>query len=128
MKQKYEEDLRKVRHQTEEEKQQLREQLGKRLEDLVKKHTVEMKSVRSSVEVERQKLKVSSLCSLFWGFRSLPPPSRSLSSFLTQACIVLLLCAHPAWFSDDSKENSQCPEGAQGLLGAMAGPPESGAC
>ncbi|XP_052590847.1 protein FAM184B isoform X1 [Peromyscus californicus insignis] len=57
MKQKYEEDLRKVRHQTEEEKQQLREQLGKRLEDLVKKHTVEMKSVRSSVEVERQKLK-----------------------------------------------------------------------
>lgn len=77
MKQKYEEDLRKVRHQTEEEKQQLREQLGKRLEDLVKKHTVEMKSVRSSVEVERQKLKVSSLCSLFWGFRSLPPPSRS---------------------------------------------------
>ncbi|XP_040602989.1 protein FAM184B [Mesocricetus auratus] len=57
MKQKYEEDLRKVRHQTEEEKQQLREQLGKRLEELVKKHTVEMKSVRSSVEVDRKKLK-----------------------------------------------------------------------
>ncbi|XP_028621182.1 protein FAM184B [Grammomys surdaster] len=57
MKQQYEEDLRKVRHQTEEEKQQLREQLGQRLEDLVKKHTMEMKSVRSSVEVERQKLK-----------------------------------------------------------------------
>ncbi|XP_075799748.1 protein FAM184B isoform X2 [Microtus pennsylvanicus] len=57
LKQKYEEDLRKVRHQTEEEKQQLREQLGKRLEDLVKKHTVEMKSARSSVEVERKKLK-----------------------------------------------------------------------
>ncbi|XP_031198037.1 protein FAM184B isoform X3 [Mastomys coucha] len=57
MKQQYEEDLRKVRHQTEEEKQQLREQLGKRLEDLVKKHTMEMKSVRSTVEVERKKLK-----------------------------------------------------------------------
>ncbi|EDL99925.1 similar to Hypothetical protein, MNCb-2622 (predicted) [Rattus norvegicus] len=57
MRQQYEEDLRKVRHQTEEEKQQLREQLGKRLEDLVKKHTMEMKSVRSSVEVERKKLK-----------------------------------------------------------------------
>lgn len=62
MRQQYEEDLRKVRHQTEEEKQQLREQLGKRLEDLVKKHTMEMKSVRSSVEVERKKLKVSSVC------------------------------------------------------------------
>ncbi|XP_057628175.1 protein FAM184B isoform X2 [Chionomys nivalis] len=57
LKQKYEEDLRKVRHQTEEEKQQLREQLGKHLEDLVKKHTVEMKSARSSAEVERKKLK-----------------------------------------------------------------------
>ncbi|XP_035308502.1 protein FAM184B [Cricetulus griseus] len=57
LKQKYEEDLRKVRHQTEEEKQQLQEELGKRLEELVKKHTVEMKSVRSSVEVERKKLK-----------------------------------------------------------------------
>ncbi|XP_021066685.1 protein FAM184B [Mus pahari] len=56
LKQQYEEDLRKVRHQTEEEKQQLREQLGKQLEDLVKKHTVEMKSVRSTVEVERKKL------------------------------------------------------------------------
>ncbi|XP_021017608.1 protein FAM184B [Mus caroli] len=57
MKQQFEEDLRKVRHQTEEEKQQLREQLGKRLEDLVKKHTMEMKSVCSTVEVERKKLK-----------------------------------------------------------------------
>lgn len=57
MRQQYEEDLRKVRHQTEEEKRQLREQLGKRLEDLVKKHTMEMKSARSSVEVERKKLK-----------------------------------------------------------------------
>lgn len=65
MKQKYEEDLRKVRHQTEEEKQQLREQLGKRLEELVKKHTVEMKSVRSSVEVDRKKLKVNCACRLF---------------------------------------------------------------
>ncbi|CAO2639990.1 Protein FAM184B [Lemmus lemmus] len=57
LKQKYEEDLCKVRHQTQEEKQQLREQLGKHLEDLVKKHTVEIKSACSSAEVERKKLK-----------------------------------------------------------------------
>ncbi|XP_052054804.1 protein FAM184B [Apodemus sylvaticus] len=57
VKQQYEEDLRKVRHQTEEEKQQLREQLGKRLDDLVKKHSMEMKSVRSTVEAERKKLR-----------------------------------------------------------------------
>ncbi|XP_029416376.1 protein FAM184B isoform X4 [Nannospalax galili] len=57
MKQQHEEDLRKVRRQTEEEKQQLRDQLVKRLEDVVKKHTVEMKSVRSSVELERKKLR-----------------------------------------------------------------------
>ncbi|CAH7452735.1 Fam184b [Phodopus roborovskii] len=57
VKQKYEEGLREVRHQTEEEKQELREQLGKRLEELVEKHTVEMKSLRSTVEVERKKLK-----------------------------------------------------------------------
>ncbi|XP_012579489.1 PREDICTED: protein FAM184B [Condylura cristata] len=56
MKQQYEEDLRKIKIQTEEEKKHLKEQLLKRLEDLVKKHTVEMKSVRSSVEAERKKL------------------------------------------------------------------------
>ncbi|XP_006884593.1 PREDICTED: protein FAM184B [Elephantulus edwardii] len=56
MKQKYEEDLRKIKHQTEEEKKRLRDQLVKRLEDLVKKHTVEIKSVHSSVEAERKKL------------------------------------------------------------------------
>ncbi|XP_064142390.1 protein FAM184B [Loxodonta africana] len=56
MKQKYEEDLRKIKHQTEEEKRHLRDQLVKRLGDLVKKHTVEIKSVRSSVEAERKKL------------------------------------------------------------------------
>ncbi|XP_037386445.1 protein FAM184B [Talpa occidentalis] len=56
MKQQYEEDLRKIKIQTEEEKKHLKEQLVKRLEDLVKKHTVEMKSVRSSVEAERKKL------------------------------------------------------------------------
>uniref|UniRef100_A0A8C2UHS9 Family with sequence similarity 184 member B n=1 Tax=Chinchilla lanigera TaxID=34839 RepID=A0A8C2UHS9_CHILA len=55
-KQRYEEDLRKLRRQTEEEKKHLRDQLLKRLEDLVKKHTVEIKSVRSSVEAERRKL------------------------------------------------------------------------
>ncbi|XP_008684031.2 protein FAM184B [Ursus maritimus] len=56
MKQQYEEDLRKIKHQTEEEKKHLKDQLVKRLEDLVKKHTLEIKSVRSSVETERRKL------------------------------------------------------------------------
>ncbi|XP_069868760.1 protein FAM184B isoform X2 [Dipodomys merriami] len=56
MKQQYEEDLQKIKHQTEEEKKHLKDQLVRRLEDLVKKHTVEIKSVRSSVEAERKKL------------------------------------------------------------------------
>ncbi|XP_073898647.1 protein FAM184B isoform X1 [Castor canadensis] len=56
MKQRHEEDLHKIKRQTEEEKKHLKDQLVRRLEDLVKKHTVEIKSVRSSVEVERKKL------------------------------------------------------------------------
>ncbi|XP_070469200.1 protein FAM184B isoform X1 [Equus przewalskii] len=56
MKQQYEEDLRRIKHQTEEEKNHLKDQLVKRLEDLVKRHTVEVRSVRSSVEAERKKL------------------------------------------------------------------------
>ncbi|XP_059959831.1 protein FAM184B [Mesoplodon densirostris] len=55
MKQKYE-DLRKIKDQTEEEKKHLKDQLVKRLEDLVKKHMVEIQLVRSSVEAERQRL------------------------------------------------------------------------
>ncbi|XP_008056816.1 protein FAM184B-like, partial [Carlito syrichta] len=56
MKQQYEEDLRKIKHQTDEEKKHLKDQFVKRLEELVKKHTTEIKSVRSSVEAERRKL------------------------------------------------------------------------
>ncbi|KFO25793.1 Protein FAM184B [Fukomys damarensis] len=56
MKQQFEEDLHRIRRQTEEEKKHLQDQLLKRLEDLVKKHTMEIKSVRSSVEAERKKL------------------------------------------------------------------------
>ncbi|MBZ3887528.1 Protein FAM184B [Sciurus carolinensis] len=56
VKQRYEENLRKIKHQTEEEKKHLKDQLVKRLEDMVKKHTVEIKAVRSSVEAERKKL------------------------------------------------------------------------
>ena len=56
MKQQYEEDLRKIKHQTEEEKKHLKEQLVKRLEDLVKKHSVEIRSVRATVEAERKRL------------------------------------------------------------------------
>ncbi|KAM5341121.1 protein FAM184B isoform 2-T3 [Glossophaga mutica] len=57
MQQQYEEDLRKIKRQTEEEKKHLKEQLVKRLEDLVKAHTAEIKSVRSSVEAERKRLR-----------------------------------------------------------------------
>ncbi|XP_053434053.1 protein FAM184B [Nycticebus coucang] len=56
MKWQYEEDLRKIKHQTEDEKEHLRDQLVKRLEDVVKKHSLEVISVRSSVEAERKKL------------------------------------------------------------------------
>lgn len=56
MKQKYEEDLRKIKDQTEKEKKHRKDQLVKRLEDLVKKHMVEIQLVRSSVEAERQRL------------------------------------------------------------------------
>nr|KAF6431197.1 family with sequence similarity 184 member B [Rousettus aegyptiacus] len=56
IKQQYEEDLRKIKRQTEEEKKRLKEQLGKRLDSLVQKHTVEIKAVHSSMEAERQRL------------------------------------------------------------------------
>lgn len=122
MRQQYEEDLRKVRHQTEEEKQQLREQLGKCLEDLVKKHTMEMKSARSSVEVERKKLKVSSVCRNHSGFCFLPPPSRFPSSFVSQIFTVLLLLHSSAGSLTTGKENSLYLQGAYiGLLGAITG-------
>ncbi|XP_072476443.1 protein FAM184B isoform X2 [Notamacropus eugenii] len=55
-KQKHEIELQKIRHQTEEVRTHLREQLVKGLEDLVKKHTLEIKSTQSSMEAERKKL------------------------------------------------------------------------
>lgn len=99
IKQQYEEDLRKIKHQTEEEKKHLRDQLVKRLEDLVKKHTMEIKSVRSSVEAERKRLQtVRFLIPLAQTlFRFLFLSSASLhtsviSSFLPQRSTELLLC------------------------------------
>ena len=96
MKQKYEEDLRKIKHQTEEEKKHLKDQLMKRLEDLVKKHTVEIKSVRSSVEAERKRLQKVRLHSRDTVPFFLPClcllPFLFVSSFLPQAFIELLLC------------------------------------
>lgn len=75
MKQRYEEDLRKIKYQTDEEKKRLKDQLVKRLEDLVKKHTLEIKSVRSSVEAERKKLqKVRTLAWRLLLFFSFSPP------------------------------------------------------
>ncbi|KAM8800617.1 protein FAM184B [Rhynchonycteris naso] len=54
--QRHEEDLRKIRLQTEEEKQQLREQLVQRLEELARKHAAEVKAVRAAAEAERRRL------------------------------------------------------------------------
>ncbi|XP_004624715.1 protein FAM184B [Octodon degus] len=56
MKHRYEEDLLKLRRQTEEERKHQQDQLLQHLEDLVKKHSAEIKSVRSSAEAERKKL------------------------------------------------------------------------
>ncbi|XP_074130294.1 protein FAM184B isoform X2 [Sminthopsis crassicaudata] len=56
MKQKQEMQLQRIRHQTEEMRTHLREQLVKGLEDLVKKHSVEIKSTQSLVDVDRKKL------------------------------------------------------------------------
>lgn len=93
MKQQYEEDLRKIKRQTEEEKKHLKEQLVKRLEDLVKTHTAEIKSVRSSVEAERKRLRtVRSLSVLFRCLSFTSLLSSSLSSFLPQTFTELLLC------------------------------------
>ncbi|XP_060044279.1 protein FAM184B isoform X2 [Erinaceus europaeus] len=52
----YEEDLRRLKLQTEEEKKHLKDRLVKRVEDLARKHSVEMKSTRSAMEAERKKL------------------------------------------------------------------------
>ncbi|XP_066489025.1 protein FAM184B [Tiliqua scincoides] len=54
--QQHQEELRKLKHESEEEKMRLKEQLVKGLEDLVKKHSLEIKSVQASMDVERQKL------------------------------------------------------------------------
>lgn len=56
IKQQLKEELRKLKHKSEEEKMYLKEQLVKGLEDLVKKHALEMKSVKASMDTERNKL------------------------------------------------------------------------
>ncbi|XP_045429841.1 protein FAM184B [Pipistrellus kuhlii] len=56
LKQQYEQDLRKLTRQTEEEKQHLKEQLVRRLEELVRTHKAEIKSVRSSAAADRKRL------------------------------------------------------------------------
>ncbi|XP_069488009.1 protein FAM184B isoform X2 [Ambystoma mexicanum] len=56
MKQRHEEELCRIRRQSDEEKMRLKEQLVKGLEELVKKHTLEIKSVQASMEAERRKL------------------------------------------------------------------------
>nr|XP_032656700.1 protein FAM184B isoform X2 [Chelonoidis abingdonii] len=56
IKQQHEEELHKIKGQSDEEKRHLKEQLVKGLEDLVKKHTVEIKSTQTSMEAERKTL------------------------------------------------------------------------
>ncbi|XP_038609078.1 protein FAM184B isoform X2 [Tachyglossus aculeatus] len=57
MKQRYEEELRGIKRQTDEEKLHFKEQFVKGLEDLVKEHTTEINSFQSSMEAERKKLR-----------------------------------------------------------------------
>ncbi|KAJ1214294.1 hypothetical protein NDU88_001917 [Pleurodeles waltl] len=52
----HEEELCKIKRQSDEEKMRLKEQLVRGLEELVKKHTAEIKSVQASMEAERRKL------------------------------------------------------------------------
>ncbi|XP_074848639.1 protein FAM184B [Carettochelys insculpta] len=53
MKQQYEEELHKIKQKSDKQQICLKEQLVKRLEDLVKKHTLEIKSAQTSMEAER---------------------------------------------------------------------------
>jgi hypothetical protein len=127
MKQRHEEDLHKIKRQTEEEKKHLKDQLVRRLEDLVKKHTVEIKSVRSSVEVERKKLQkvrpVFTEMILVISF-SHPLLSSVIPSFLPHAFSMLLLCAHLSSFCEDTQvKDSPCSEGVQGVLEETRGFP-----
>ncbi|XP_043550194.1 protein FAM184B-like isoform X2 [Chiloscyllium plagiosum] len=52
----HEEELKKLKRVAEEEKLRLKEQLMKGLEELVKKHTTEIKAVQTSMELERKQL------------------------------------------------------------------------
>lgn len=52
----HEEELKKLKRVAEEEKVRLKEQLMKGLEELVKKHTTEIKAVQTSMELERKGL------------------------------------------------------------------------
>ncbi|XP_038255975.1 protein FAM184B isoform X1 [Dermochelys coriacea] len=56
IKQQHKEELCKIKQQSDEEKMRLKEQLVKGLEDLVKKHTMEIKSAQTSMEAERKTL------------------------------------------------------------------------
>ncbi|XP_067386415.1 protein FAM184B [Emydura macquarii macquarii] len=56
MKQRHKEELHKIKCQSDEEKMRLKEQLVKGLDDLVKKHTMEIKSAQNSMEAERKTL------------------------------------------------------------------------
>ncbi|KAF7248283.1 hypothetical protein EYD10_05835, partial [Varanus komodoensis] len=56
IKQQHKEGMHKIKHESAEENIHLKEQLVKGLEDLVKKHTLEIKSVQASMDAERKKL------------------------------------------------------------------------
>ncbi|MGH0191174.1 UNVERIFIED_CONTAM: hypothetical protein FKN15_056941 [Acipenser sinensis] len=55
LQQTHKEELRKWKRQSDEEKTRLKEQLMKALEEVMRKHAVELKSVQTSLETERRK-------------------------------------------------------------------------
>uniref|UniRef100_A0A8D0GQB4 Family with sequence similarity 184 member B n=1 Tax=Sphenodon punctatus TaxID=8508 RepID=A0A8D0GQB4_SPHPU len=75
----HKEELCKIKRQSEEEKKHLKEQLVKGLEDLVKKHTTEIKAVQASMDAERKKLQKN--CSA----------SQKISVFYRLHCLMYLL-------------------------------------
>ncbi|RXM28534.1 Protein FAM184B [Acipenser ruthenus] len=56
LQQTHKEELRKWKRQSDEEKTRLKEQLMKALEEVMRKHAVELKSVQTSMETERRKI------------------------------------------------------------------------
>uniref|UniRef100_A0A7M4EAI8 Family with sequence similarity 184 member B n=1 Tax=Crocodylus porosus TaxID=8502 RepID=A0A7M4EAI8_CROPO len=82
MKQWQKEEFCKIKCQSDEEKMRLKQQLVKGLEDLVKKHTLEIKSVQASMEAEKKTLqKVSRLQEFISQNQDIPKFSECLQTY-----------------------------------------------